>query len=431
MADVKAFKALRFTEKAGDISKNVCPPYDIISDGERAEYIAQSENNIIRLEKPIGENAYDDAKTLYLDMCEKGLLSQDEKSGYYVYEEEFEALGKTYKIKGIFARVRIEEFEKGIILPHEETLSKAKQDRFNLMCSTGCSFSPIYCMYTDEKREIASLVDVMSEKKPETEFAAKDGVIQRLWKCDDEELNEKVELLFKNKQLFIADGHHRYETALRYRNELISGGEKLDENHPARFIMMFLIDMENDGLVVFPTHRMVTGLDGFDTTKALCGIREFFDTEEISENEIDEALTRHAAEKANVFVAPNRKFYLCSMKDSAFKKLDEMNPGKSEAYKKLDVTVLHSLVLENVLGIDKENMANQINLKYTRSKVEAVESVKNGKADCAFIINPTGVDEIKNVALAGEKMPQKSTYFYPKLITGLVMNRIKLPEALD
>ena len=149
MADVKAFGALRFTEKAGDISKNVCPPYDIISEEERLEYIAQSENNIIRLEKPVGDDAYNKAKALYLDMCDKGILAKDEKEGYYVYEEEFEALGNTYKIKGMFARVRLEEFEKGVVLPHEETLSKAKQDRFDLMCATYTNFSPIYCMYTD------------------------------------------------------------------------------------------------------------------------------------------------------------------------------------------------------------------------------------------------------------------------------------------
>lgn len=425
MADVKAFGALRFTEKAGDISKNVCPPYDIISEEERLEYIAQSENNIIRLEKPVGDDAYNKARALYLDMCDKGILAQDEKEGYYVYEEEFEALGNTYKIKGMFARVRLEEFEKGVVLPHEETLSKAKQDRFDLMCATYTNFSPIYCMYTDEKREITSLIDTMSEDKPQIEFAAKDGVIQRLWKCEDKDINGKVEELFKTKQLFIADGHHRYETGLRFRNKLREDGVIKDENHPANFIMMFLIDMENDGLVVFPTHRMVTDLPSFDKEKALCGMKEFFDVTEIKEDEIDEKLSQNVSEKANVLATSDGKFYLSVMKKDAKKKLDEMNAGKSEAYKGLDVTVLHSLILENILGIDKENMAKQINLKYTRDKDEAIANVKNGNANCAFIINPTKVTEIKDVALAGEKMPQKSTYFYPKLITGLVMNNLK------
>lgn len=430
MAEVKALKALRFTERAGDISKNVCPPYDIISEEERLDYIKTSENNIIRLEKPVGDNAYENAKKLYLEMSDKGIIDCDEKKGIYVYEEEFDALGNRYKIKGIFVRVRLEEFDKKVVLPHEETLSKAKQDRFDLMCSTFCNFSPIYCMYTDEKREISSLVDVMSEGKAEVEFTARDGVIQRIWKCEDESVTDKVEELFKDKQLFIADGHHRYETGLRFRNHLIDKGVIKDRDHDANFIMMFLIDMENSGLVVFPTHRMVTGLSNFDLDKALCGMKQYFDVTEIAEADIDAKLSENADNKANVLVAPDGKFYLSVMKAGAGKKLSEMNPDKSDSYKGLDVTVLHSLILENVLGIDKENMAQQINLKYTRDKDEAIEAVKSGKANCSFIINATKVEEIKAVALANEKMPQKSTYFYPKLITGLVMNRLSDTDIL-
>ena len=430
MADVRAFKALRFTDKAGDISKNVCPPYDIISDEERKQYIKESGNNIIRLEKPTGCGAYKKAKELYLDWSNKGIIAQDEKKGIYVYEEEFEALGKTYKIKGMFVRVRLEEFEKKVVLPHEETLSKAKQDRFDLMCSTYCNFSPIYCMYTDEDRSVSSLVDKMSDDKPEIEFEARDGVVQRIWKCEDTSVTDKVEELLKDKQLFIADGHHRYETGLRFRNKLIEDGVIVDDEHPANFIMMFIIDLENSGLVVFPTHRMVTNLENFDTEKALCGIKEYFDVTEIGENEIEAKLEQFKDDKASVFVADNGKFYLLVMKKEAVAKISSMNEGKSDAYKGLDVTVLHSLILENILGIDKENMAKQINLKYTRDKDEAIEAVKEGKANCSFIINATKVEEIKQVALANEKMPQKSTYFYPKLITGLVMNRLENTDIL-
>ena len=430
MAEVKAFKALRFTEKAGDISKNVCPPYDIISEEERLGFIKTSENNIIRLEKPVGENAYENAKALYLEMSDKGIIDCDEKKGMYVYEEEFEALGNMYKIRGVFVRVRLEEFEKGVVLPHEETLSKAKQDRFDLMCATHCNFSPIYCMYTDEDREISTKVLEMSEGAPQIEFTAGDGVIQRIWKCEDESLTDAVEELFKDKQLFIADGHHRYETGIRFRNHLMEKGVITDRDHDANFIMMFLIDMENSGLVVFPTHRMVTDLSSFDEETALCGIKQYFDVTEISEEDIDAKLSAHVNDKANVFATPGGKFYLCVMKKDAVAKLSEMNEGKSDAYKGLDVTVLHSLILENILGIDKENMAKQINLKYTRDKDEAIEAVKTGRANCSFIINATKVSEIKAVALANEKMPQKSTYFYPKLITGLVMNRLSDKEVL-
>ena len=175
---------------------------------------------------------------------------------------------------------------------------------------------------------------------------------------------------------------------------------------------------------------MVTGLENFDLDKALNGMKQYFDVTEIAEADVDKALSENADNKANVLAAPDGKFYLSVMKADAGKKLSEMNPDKSDSYKGLDVTVLHSLILENVLGIDKENMAQQINLKYTRDKAEAIDAVKSGKANCSFIINATKVEEIKAVALANEKMPQKSTYFYPKLITGLVMNRLADTDIL-
>lgn len=423
MATVKAFGALRFTDVSGDISKNVCPPYDIISEEERLGYISDSENNIIRLEKPVGEDAYIKAQKLYLEWRDKGILSNDEKAGFYVYEEEFVSLGETKKIRGIFARVKLEEFSKGVVLPHEETLSKAKVDRFELMRATRCNFSPVYSMYSDPERLVTSKLSNLG--KPEIEFCAKDGVVQRLWKIDDEKTVSEIEKAFEEKQLFIADGHHRYETALNFRNHLLEEGVIKSDTENAGYIMMMLIDMENDGLVVFPTHRIVRDLDSFSTEDALGKIKEYFDVCEIDVNEAEKALDANTDKKAFVMY-DGQKAYLLTLVDNekTAKKLCEMNEGHTKAYTDLDVTVLHSLVLENVLGIDKENMAKQINLGYTRDIEEAVENVKNGKANCAFLINATRVSQIKDAALAGEKMPQKSTYFYPKLITGLVMNEL-------
>lgn len=184
--------------------------------------------------------------------------------------------------------------------------------------------------------------------------------------------------------------------------------------------------MENDGLVVFPTHRMVKGLEGFDTEKALSDIREYFDVYKTEKDEIEKRLAENIDKKAYVMCDKAGKYHLLVLKDNQKTRaaIDELNPGKSAAYKGLDVTVLHSLILEKVFGIDKENMANQINLKYTRDIDEACECVRNDEFNCSFILNATKVSEIKDVATAGEKMPQKSTYFYPKLITGLVMNEL-------
>ena len=430
MATVKAFPALRFTEKAGDISKCVCPPYDIISPEQREKYISESENNIIRLELPTGENAYENAGRSYRQMREDGILDTDSVPGLYVYEEEFSVYGNTKKIKGIFARVKLCEFSENIILPHEETLSKAKTDRFNLMCATYCNFSPIYSMYSDAERTISGKIDSLTNRSADIEFTGDDGITQRLWKIEKSADTDFIEKAFSDKQLFIADGHHRYETALNFRKKLIEDGIVTSDEHPANYVMMMLIDMENEGLVVFPTHRMIKDLKGFDAGEAVKKISEFFNVSEISRAEIEASLSENISKKAFVFCVRPEKYYLLTMKENECTKelLSSLNPGKSDAYKGLDVTVLHSLILEKLFGIDKENMANQINLKYTRDIDEACDCLKNDEFNCSFILNATKVSEIKNVALAGEKMPQKSTYFYPKLITGLVMNEIIPPE---
>ncbi len=426
MATVKAFPALRFTDKAGDISKNVCPPYDIISPEQREEYIKTSENNIIRLELPLGENAYADAGALYKKLRADGILDNDDTAGIYVYEEEFEVYGEVKKIKGIFARVKLCEFSENVVLPHEETLSKAKTDRFNLMSATYCNFSPIYSMYTDADRKISGKVASLTSGKADIEFTCEDGVTQRLWKIEKGDDTDFIEKAFEDKQLFIADGHHRYETALNFKKKLQDDGVIKCCCHAGNYVMMMLIDMENEGLVVFPTHRMIKGLDKFDEAEALSKISEFFDVCEIARADIDAKLAENVDKKAYVFCTKSGKYYLLTLKegDAAKAELASLNPGKSEAYKGLDVTVLHSLILEKLFGIDKENMANQINLKYTRDTDEACNCIKVDEFNCAFILNATKVHEIKDVALAGEKMPQKSTYFYPKLITGLVMNEL-------
>ena len=426
MATVKAFPALRFTAKAGDISKNVCPPYDIISPRQREEYISESENNIIRLELPVGENAYEDAGALYKKMRADKILDNDATPGIYVYEEEFSVNGEVKRIKGIFVRVKLCEFSENVVLPHEETLSKAKTDRFNLMSATFCNFSPIYSMYSDESRQISGKVAELTKNTPEIEFTCADGVTQRLWKIEQGADTDFIEHAFEDKQLFIADGHHRYETALNFRRKLVEDGIIKSDSDAGNYVMMMLIDMENDGLVVFPTHRLVRGLENFDAAKSLEKISEYFEVTEIKKNDVQKSLAENVNNKAFVFCTKPEIYHLLVMKDNAETKkaLDLLNPGKSNAYKGLDVTVLHSLILEKIFGIDKENMANQVNLKYTRDFEEACECANSDEYNCSFILNATKVSEIKDVALAGEKMPQKSTYFYPKLITGLVMNEL-------
>ena len=426
MAEIKPFRALRYTAAAGGPALLTCPPYDIIGEEERRKYLGGSPYNVVRLELPEGEDPYAEAGRTLRAWLADGILRRDTDPGFYLYEEEFTAYGQTKKVKGFICLVRLEEFSKGIILPHEETLSKAKEDRFNLMKATGCNFSQIYSLYMDEGRVTGKKLDALSSGSPRYEFS--DGAVtHRLWLVNDREVIASISADFTDRKLYIADGHHRYETALNYRGwkreqGTADGGED--------YVMMMLVDMESDGLVVFPTHRLVRGLPGgglpprFDAEKLLRECAEQFDVVRYdSLSGMEKTLDGLYAQGKNAFAfySGGDGWALLSLKDT--KAMAEALPEKSEAYRSLDVSVLHSLILERLLGIDKENMAKQVNLTYTRSSEEALQSVRSGESQCAFLLNPTRVTQIRDVAAAGEKMPQKSTYFYPKLITGLVMRQ--------
>ncbi|MBQ4648561.1 MAG: DUF1015 domain-containing protein [Clostridia bacterium] len=415
MADIRPIKALRYTKTAGPISANVCPPYDIISDEERAELIAGSPYNLVRLEKPEGENRYNDASDLLESWLSKDILGRDKEAGIYVYGEDFEVDGERFSLKGIICLCRLYPFSEGIVLPHENTLSGAKADRFELMKTTYCNFSSIYGLYVDEERIIADEVKKASSLAPEQCFTDNEGVTHTLWRIADEEVIKLICDTMAPKQVFIADGHHRYETAVKFRDYLAERGECAANRD---YVLMTLVDMDNEGLVILPTHRLIRDME-IDKAKLLSDLSADFEIEEYPNVKLaPSVLSRYTDRKAYGLYMGGEGFTLLLYKGQ----LPQVDDGGLSA---LDVSVLHDRILEEKLGIDKENMARQLNLRYTRHISEAVESVKSGESAAAFILNPTKIGEIKSVSLSGGKMPQKSTYFYPKLKTGLVMNTIK------
>ena len=423
MAEIKGYKGLRFNcEKAGKIEELVCPPYDIISDQQREEYIKTNPHNIIRLELPKGDDKYNKAAEILKDWLEKGILVKEDKPAIYIYEEEFTAYGER---KGIICRVKLEEFSKGIILPHEFTLSKAKEDRLNLMKATNCNFSQIYSLYMDGGKNTLGKIDSLSKSEPDIQLQDNDNVTHRMWIIKDEKAIADICNDFADRKLYIADGHHRYETALNYRNYLREQG-LAKEGDACDYQMMMLVDMEHPGLVVFPTHRLVRNLDSFNAERVIDGCKEYFDVTEHSDiNTIESTLMElyNQGKKAYAFYCGGSSYKLLVLKDTNI--IKKLLPNASTATQQLDVTILHTLILEKIFGIDAENMAKQINLTYTKIFDEAISSVQQGNSQCAFILNPTRVSEIREVASNGEKMPQKSTYFYPKMITGLVMNQLE------
>ncbi len=420
MAEIKAFRGLRFTRAAGPMEELACPPYDIISEEERLAFLRRNPHNIIRLELPReGEDPYAQAGETLRAWLADGVLRCDGDPALYLYEEEFTVRGETKRIRGLTCLVKLEEWEKGVVLPHEETLRKAKEDRFQLMKATGCNFSQIYSLYHDESGKTGARIDALCAGTPRQEFS--DGAVtHRLWVVNDPVAIRAFCEEFEGRKLYIADGHHRYETALRYRDWRREQGLPCGD-----FVLMTLVDLESPGLVVFPTHRLVHGLPDFDAEAVVRACGAAFDCAPCGRmDEMAPALDAlyRQGKKAFAFYAGGGSWTLLTLRDPEAARA--LLPGKSEAYCGLDVTVLHTLVLERVLGMDAESMARQEHLRYTRSMEEALASVDRGESQCAFLLNPTRVSEIRGVAAAGEKMPQKSTYFYPKLITGLVMNLI-------
>ena len=427
MAEIRPLRALRYNlEKAGPIENLTCPPYDIISPDQRRELLSHSGYNVIRLELPQeGKEPYEEAAhTLNLWRSE-GVLQLDMEEGMYLYEEEFLSQvdqGQSRKVLGLVCRVRLEDFANGVILPHEETLSKAKEDRFRLLSATRCNFSSIYSLYHDEGGVTRQrLLNLKETCPPRYEFS--DGLVtHRLWVINDPVAIQALGEDFAGRKLYIADGHHRYETGLRYRDTLEEQGTYLPG---ASYTLMTLTDMADPGLTVFPTHRLVRGVEGFEESALLAACQEDFILEpQQNRADSEKALENLYQEGKHAFALySGREWTVLTLKDPAV--MEALLPGTSPAYRTLDVSILHSLVLERLLGIDKENMASQKNLTYTRSAEEAQRSVDQGESQCCFLLNPTRVEEIGQVAQNGEKMPQKSTYFYPKLITGLVVNSLE------
>lgn len=425
MAQVKPFKALRYSDsEAEHIDDFICPPYDVVSEDEYNRLLGRSDHNMIRLELPKGANPYHKAKELLEQWKKEGVLKRDQEDSFYIYEEEFRAKGNTYKLKGFIGRLKLSPFSQGEVVPHEQTLSKPKEDRFNLMKATLCNLSQIYCLYSDEKGKNSQLIESLSSKEPDVCVSDEAGITHRLWVVSDERACTAIVDNMEDKRLYIADGHHRYETALNFRDYCRRNG--ITKGRDAQeYVMAMFVDVENSGLVVFPTHRLLQNLRDFNQDNMLSKCEEYFDIRQVQDLSLAQVTLEERYKKGDKVIGVyfgGSGFTLLTLKDTGV--MDRFLGDKSTASRQIDINVLHTLILENILGIGGDKLAKQTNLSYTRSFSEAINSVKKGESQCAFLMNPTSVEDIKNVSDAGEKMPQKSTYFYPKLITGLVINEM-------
>ena len=446
MAKIIPFKGILYNkEKIRDMKDVVAPPYDVISPPEQEELYKRHENNVVRLilgkesdsDTP-DNNRYTKAKDSFDSWQKDSILIKDAFPSIYVYSQEYH-LGETEGFEkkrrlGFIALSKLENFGEGKIHPHENTLAKPKEDRLKLMQHCNANFSSIFGLFSDPSKRIDSVLKDYMRHSPLYDLVDDAGMRHTLWAIRDNKVIQIITGVMSDKQVFIADGHHRYETAINYRNEMREKLPNFTGEELYNYVMMYFTNTNSEGLSILPIHRLVSNLSNFDKKKIIKKAGEFFNIEKLSLNESDEKTVKQKlfsdmkerGKKEHIFgmYLGNDEYLLLTLKDEDV--LDRLiTNSRHPSWKKLDVTILHTLLIEKVLGISEKNLAEQKNITYTISGDEAIKDVKAGKYQIALFLNPTKIEEVKDVAAAGEKMPQKSTFFYPKLITGLVMNKLE------
>ncbi len=440
MANILPFKGIKYNQNIiGDISKVATPPYDVISKEEQEKFLNRNPNNIIRLilgsakDKNPGE-FHTNAAEYFSKWCAEDILVQDALPALYQTTIEYSVNNKKMIRSGIIALAKLESFDKGVILPHEQTFSKIKSERLDLLKKCHANFSSIFSIYSDPENLIQQKIkESVGDSLPDIDFVDDSGHRQKLWSVTDPLVHGYVSAAMKKKTVFIADGHHRYETALNYRDLVAKNNPSFDSDHPANFIMMYLCGMEDPGLSILPAHRILTGIDSSTLNGLIEKCREFFDVTSIpvADNSIDKgvdklvsALRENAAcNIIGVCVKDIEKIYLMKLKPGVMDKKYENE--LSVAIRNLDVTVLSRLIFKDILDFNQSMLDDENLFSYTTDESEAVKKVLSGRSDIAFILNSTKVDQVRRIAKEGEVMPRKSTYFYPKVITGQVMNDLK------
>jgi len=423
MAHIAPFTALRYdTARAGAMDTLCCPPYDVVSPAQQAALEAKNPYNVIRLERPLGADCYRKAAALLHDWRNDGILKSDAAPSYYVYRMDFTDGGVSRGVYGFFARVSVEPFERGVILPHEETLSKDKTDRFSLLSETFCNISPIYGLYEDPGGHIDRTLRTAMAAPPDASFSDGDGVTHSLWTLAAPEDLSVLTGGLAGQRILIADGHHRYETSLAFWEEQKRLNPDLPDDHAFGTTLMLLAGSGHPDLVAWPTHRLVRDLPDFSLDALLEALAEDFTFESCPAGPDVPALLSARPNTVGLYTGGDTVTLLTLKDPNAVRRA---LPHKSAAYCELAVSLLHAMILEPRLGIDKEKLAAQTNLIYTRSLEEAYAGVRSGAFQCAFLLPPTPVGMIGRVADAGERMPQKSTYFYPKPATGLVIHELR------
>ncbi len=432
MADVRPLHALHYDlSVVGTLGDVVAPPYDVIDAAQRAALIARSPFNVVAVDLPRAPTAgkggadgqqsveseradpYRAAGELFESWQLQGAVVRDSEPAVWAHTQRYTGPdGVEQTRRGFFCRVRIEEYGPGRVRPHERTHPGPKEDRLRLTRATRANMSPIFSLYSDPSGAAWEALEPATAQAPWGEATDAQGTVHRLWRVADERVIAAVQGAAHDSELLIADGHHRYETARAYAEEV--GGEG---DH--RYVLMCLVALEDPGLTVFPTHRLVRSLDPARREALAAALRRDFEIAEVPEGELAPSPGAGPLQLGYIDSDAKRPLRL-TLKDQAI--ADAALPGYSQAYRRLDTGVLEALLLKGALGLSDEDISHLRDFRYARDAREALELVRGGEYDVAFLLRPTPVAQVRDVAGAGENMPPKSTFFFPKLLTGLLFN---------
>lgn len=434
MADVQPFRGFRYDlARVGNLSDVIAPPYDVIDAALQQQLYDKSPHNVIRLELNKETPQDDDRDNRYTrsartlnEWVQDGILAQDTARSLYVYHQDFEIEGKVYTRKGVMARVRLEKFGQGRIYPHEETLSGPKADRLKLFHATNMNLSQIFGLYPDEDGEVMSRLEQAVGRALPLQAIDHLGVISKIWPISDQSVISAVSGLLGPKPIFIADGHHRYETGLKYLEEKQQSGEVRSDDHPANFILMMLVSMHDPGLVILPTHRLLSGVGDLraeDVRRLLDGLFEFDPVGEGPDAARDtwESIEADGSQELFGFGTAADDVW----QTGRFLKpelMDKLAAEHSESWRELAVAVLQRVVLDKALP---DQGLGPVQCRYVHLVGEVNEAMAAKQCQLAVLVPPAQMTHVEHIAGNLEKMPPKSTYFYPKLLSGLVFHSLK------
>ncbi|NLN76754.1 MAG: DUF1015 domain-containing protein [Armatimonadetes bacterium] len=420
MAQIKPFAAVRYDESVvGELGKVVSPPYDIISPEDRVYYHKLHPNNFVRLvlgeELPgddDSDNRFTRAGNYLRSWMADGAMKQDAAPALFVYQQIFQTDGCEKSVRGFTAAVKIQEYSDKVILPHENTLSRPKSELAVLIREVKANLDCVYGLYADAEYALDEVMDKAMATPPLEAAVDKDGVVNRLWAVTDPDEIAKVQSFISDKQIAIADGHHRYETALAYRNDM---REKTGGAGEFDYVMMTLINVYEKDMTIYPTHRVLANLSAESLDNLVDKLEDSFEVRASSKDRLIE----HMAKEGAIGMYHAGGAMLIVPREGIESQIEG-----SKASRELELNILHELILAKHLGIGEEKLRNQAHIIYTRDPAEAFKLVDSGQRQIAFFVNNIAVKSVLDIAAAGEKMPQKATYFYPKLLSGLVLRKL-------